>query len=75
LKAIAALRAKTMHSRMPSRCSQLKRGGEGSGDEEGDVHAITAANIANGSAKIVWLKRIISRRWRRCWSMGRAGSR
>jgi hypothetical protein len=54
-----------MHNTIPNRCSQLKRGEGtrgGEGVEEGDVQAITAANIANGSAKIVWLKRIISRR-------------
>jgi hypothetical protein len=70
LKAMAALRAPTMQISKPARCSQRK-GGSGcvvSGEwwvvVTGVVQAITAASSAKGSAKTVWLKRIISKRWR-----------
>ena len=62
LKAIAALRAKTMHTRMPSKSSQ--RNATGGVLRAFAAHAITAANSANGNANSVWLKRIISSNWR-----------
>ena len=62
LKAIAALRAVTMHTRIPRRSRGLNAF---SGTAVAfSCHAITAANSANGSAKTVWLKRIISRKRR-----------
>ena len=63
LKAIAALRAVTMHSTMPSEIAAIasRRSVPLAAPA---VQAITAANSANGSANSVWLKRIISRMWR-----------
>ena len=58
LKAIAALRAATMHTRMPSKSSHRNATG-GSARALAD-HAIAAANSANGNANSVWLKRISS---------------
>ena len=61
LNAIAALRAKTMHTRMPA-----------SSNHENcplDRHARAALKRANGSANSVWLKRIISSSVRRRCSM------
>lgn len=49
LKAMAALRAVTMHARMPSRFTQ---------ENPCRPQASVAAERANGSAKSVWLKRI-----------------
>ena len=63
LNAIAALRAPTMQTRIPSKCCQRK--GMCRPSAIGATQAITAANSANGRAKIVWLKRIISKSWRR----------
>ena len=60
LKAIAALRAVAMHTRMPSRSSQ--RNGTGGRPRKLADHAIAAANSANGNANSVWLKRISSSR-------------
>ena len=67
LKAIAALRAATMQRRMPGRSSQ--RNGRGGVSRTFRPQAIAAAKSAKGSAKSVWLKRIISRMWRRRRSM------
>ena len=62
LKAIAALRANTMHSRMPSRSSQ--RNGTGGTARALADHAIAAESNANGNANRVWLKRMSSRKRR-----------
>src|SRR5262245_41178548 len=51
---MAALRANTMHARMPTSSSQAKPWGL-------PCQARTAPISANGKAKSVWLKRIISR--------------
>ena len=63
LKAIAAVRAVTMQTRMPTRDLS-----QGSGADPAalaglspDAIAISTAMIANGSAKIVWLNRTSSR--------------
>ncbi len=55
---MAALRAVTMHTRMPSRSSHRK-GTRGSARALAD-HAIAAAKSANGNANNVWLKRMSS---------------
>lgn len=57
LKAIAADRAKTMQSRIPTRSCQRKT-------VSGRNHAMVADNRAKGRANTVWLKRISSRSWR-----------
>ncbi len=60
---MAALRAKTMQTRMPARsCHRHATGGS---LRAFATHAITAANSANGNANSVWLNRIISSKWRR----------
>ncbi len=56
---MAALRAVAMQTRIPSRSSQRK--GAGGVLRRLAAQAIAAASSANGSAKSVWLKRIISR--------------
>ena len=61
LNAIAADRANTMHSRMPTRSCQ--RNGS-------SRHARAALKNANGSAKTVWLNRTSSSSLRRATSMG-----
>lgn len=60
LKAIAALRAVAMQTKMPSRSSQ-RNGWGGSARRLAD-HAMAAAKSANGKAKSVWLKRMSSSR-------------
>lgn len=60
--AMAMLRAATMQIRMPAR--SVQRNGIGGVLRAFSLHAIAAANSANGNAKSVWLKRIISRMWR-----------
>ena len=62
LKAIAALRAKTMQSTIPS--SSRHENATGGVLRAFAAQAIIAANSANGSANSVWLKRIISSKWR-----------
>ncbi len=47
-----------MQTKMPIRCHPLNRIGNSAG--AGAAQAITAANNANGNAKIVWLNRIIA---------------
>ena len=59
LKAIAVLRAVTMHNKTPSQGRQPIGALFGSWTVR--LQAITPANRANGSANSVWLKRIISR--------------
>ena len=60
LTAMAKLRAKTMHSRIPSPEDHPKRTWI-SGIGEGTIQAQKDANKANGSAKIVWLNRMSSK--------------
>ena len=60
--AIAKLRAVTMHARIPARSVHRKEaGGSPSAALAGTIQAHIDARIANGSAKIVWLKRMSSR--------------
>ena len=60
--AIAKLRAVTMHARIPARSVHRKEAGDWpSAALAGTIQAHIDARIANGSAKIVWLKRMSSR--------------
>jgi len=62
LKAMAAVRAVTMQSRMPTVPRAASSGFVQSSEESPPQRiAIKAAIIANGRAKIVWLKRTSSR--------------
>ena len=58
LNAIAAERAPTMQTKIPTKSMMRKLTAKLSG--AGAAHAIAAANNANGNANTVWLKRIIS---------------